>query len=261
MGHGYDAPMARPSATAWGYRTRDAARLLAVPPGRVRAWARLGFADPGRGPRGELIFSFPDLVLLRSARELQAARVPARRIRRALRALRVQLPAGRPLASVRIAADGDCLVVRDGTAAWRPESGQALFEFAVASLSRRVAPLLRQSPPAPARERGSDHPAVRLGLGRMLQEAGDPAGAEDHYRAAAGRLPGDPAPLLLLAGALEEQARPEEALLAYARALEADPERAEAHLGAARLLEALGRTREALRHRAAWRRLSPRGGR
>lgn len=253
--------MARPAATAWGYRTRDVARLLAVTPGRVRAWSRLGFADPHRGPRGELLFSFPDLVLLRSARQLLAARVPPRRIRRALRSLRAQLPAGRSLASVRIAADGDRLVVRDGPSAWRPESGQALFEFAVASLSRRVAPLLRASPPAPVRGREPDHPAVRIGLGRMLQEAGDPAGAEAHFRAAVERLPGEAAPLLLLAAALEEQARPEEALLAYARALEADPDRAAAHLGAARLLEALGRAREALRHRTAWRRLTLRGRR
>ena len=251
--------MARPAATAWGYRTRDVARLLAVPPGRVRAWARLGFADPGRGPRGELRFSFPDLVLLRSARELQAARLPARRIRRALRALRAQLPAGRPLASVRLAADGGRLVARDGRTTWRPESGQALFAFAVASLPRRPAPRPRRSPPAA--ERGPEEPAVRLGLGRMLQEAGDPAGAEAHYRAAAARLPGRPAPLLLLASALEEQGRPEEALLACARALEADPESAGAHLAAAWFLETLGRAREALRHRAAWRRLSLRGRR
>jgi len=274
----------------WGYSTRDVARMLELPAERIRAWARLGFASPRRDDSGALRFSFHDLVLLRTARELAAAKVPARRVRRALQRLRGQLPAGRSLASVRIAADGERLVVRDGRGAWRPESGQALFDFGVAAVGEQVAPLLREAAravdasgldaqawytwgadledgaPAQARKAYAralsldpDHPGANLNLGRLLHEAGDPAAAESHYRRTLEARPGDALASFNLAVALEDQGRADEALLAYARCLAWDPGHADAHFNAARLLEKLGRKTEALRHLAAYRRLS-RGG-
>ena len=63
-----------------GYATQDVAKLLGLSVSQVRAFARSGFLDPDRGPRGEHRFSFPDLVLLRAAKGLATARVPARRI-------------------------------------------------------------------------------------------------------------------------------------------------------------------------------------
>ncbi len=270
----------------WGYRSSDVARMLGLPADRIRAWARLGFASPRRGPRGELLFSFHDLVLLRTAHELATARVPVRRIRRALRSVRSSLPDGRSLASVRIAADGDRIVVRDGRGSWRPESGQALFDFGVDSLSERVAPLLTQA--ARSRDRGGldaqswyawgcdledgapgqarkayaraleldpDHPGANLNLGRLLHEAGDSAAAEVCYRRALVARPGDATAQFNLGVALEDQARLDEALLAYARCLAAAPGHADAHFNAARILEKLERKAEAFRHLAAYRRL------
>lgn len=273
----------------WGYRSGDVARMLGLPPERIRAWARLGFASPRRGPRGELLFSFHDLVLLRTARELADARIPVRRIKTALRSLRAQLPDGRSLASVRIAADGERLVVRDRRGAWRPESGQALFDFGVSSLSDTVAPLLREAASrasrdpsgldaqawyawgcdledgAPGQARKAyaralqldpDHPGANLNLGRLLHEAGDAPSAENHYRRALEARPGDGTALFNLGVALEDQERLDEALLAYARCLATLPDHADAHFNAARILERLGRKAEALRHLAAYRRLS-----
>jgi tetratricopeptide (TPR) repeat protein len=231
-------------------------------------------------------------VLLRTARELARASVPTRRVRSALRELRRRLPEGRSLASVRIAADGDRVVVRDGRGAWRPESGQALFDFGVAAVAERVAPLLREAErrvdasgldaqawyawgadledgaPAQARkayaralELDPDHPGANLGLGRLLREAGDAAGAEAHYRRALEARPGDALAMFQLGGSLEAQGRADEALLAYARCLETDAGHADAHLAAARILERLGRGAEALRHLAAHRRLTRGKGR
>src|SRR5256885_14508917 len=102
-----------------GYTSRDVAKLLGLTVAQVRGFARDGFLTPGRGPRGELLFSFQDLVILRTAKGLVAARIPTRRIRLALRRLRAQLPRGRSLAELRIAADGDRIVVSDGEATWR----------------------------------------------------------------------------------------------------------------------------------------------
>src|SRR5690242_226276 len=100
-----------------GYSSRDVARLLGLTVAQVRGFARDGFLTPapGRGRRRALQFSFQDLVILRTAKALVAARIPSRRIRRALRRLRQQLPRGRSLAELRIAAEGDRIVVSDGT--------------------------------------------------------------------------------------------------------------------------------------------------
>src|SRR5881397_355195 len=99
-----------------GYTAQDVARLLGLSLSQVRAFARDGFLAPDRGPRGEYLFSFQDLVILRTAKGLVAQRVPERRIRSALKRLRAELPRGRSLAELRIAAEGDRIVVSDGQA-------------------------------------------------------------------------------------------------------------------------------------------------
>src|SRR2546425_7559542 len=107
-----------------GYTSRDVAKLLGLTVAQVRGFARDGFLTPGRGPRGELQFSFQDLVILRTAKGLVAARIPTRRIRQALRRLPTELPRGRSLAELRIAAEGDPIAVSDGESTWSPASDQ-----------------------------------------------------------------------------------------------------------------------------------------
>src|SRR6266498_555097 len=126
-----------------GYTSPDVAKLLGLTVAQVRGFARDGFLTPGRGRRGELLFSFQDLVILRTAKGLVAARIPTRRIRGALRRLRAQLPRGRSLAELRIAAEGDRIVVSDGEAPWFPECGEAQPDVAVSELPRRPAPMPR----------------------------------------------------------------------------------------------------------------------
>src|SRR6266536_2187800 len=135
-----------------GYSSRDVARLLGLTVAQVRGFARDGFLTPAPRPaRRKLQFSFQDLVILRTAKALVAARIPARRIRRALRKLRLELPRGRSLAELHIAAEGDRIVVSDGTTAWNPESGQTHLDFAVSDLATRAAPIARRTAQA-ARE-------------------------------------------------------------------------------------------------------------
>src|SRR5260370_3340439 len=131
-----------------GYTSRDVAKLLGLTVAQVRGFARDGFLSPGRRPRGALQFSFQDLVILRTAKALVAARIPTPRIRRALRKLRHELPPGRALAELRIVADGDRILVSAGAAVWNPESGQLRLDLAASDLASRPAPLAR--PPAPA---------------------------------------------------------------------------------------------------------------
>src|SRR6266542_3459972 len=126
------------------YTTRDVAKLLGLSEAQVRSQARVGYLAPDRGPRNGYRFSFQDLVLLRTAKALSEARVAPLRIHRALRALIRELPAGRALSGVRISSEGHRVVVRDGTTAWNPESGQLLFDFHVAELVGQAAPVARR---------------------------------------------------------------------------------------------------------------------
>jgi tetratricopeptide (TPR) repeat protein len=273
----------------WGYRATDVSRMLDLPVAEVRRLARDGFAAPRRGPRNALLFSFQDLVLLRAAAALVHARVPRARVRRALTAIRAQLPEGRPLAAVRVTADGRNVVVQDGGARWRSDTGQVLLDFEVSDLARKVAPIVRAATRQRARgpealdadawvrwgedlEDGApreardayrralavdpDHGRAHLDLGRLLHEDGDPRGAELHYRRALLAPEQRALASFNLGVALEDQGLRDEALLAYARALEADPELADAHFNLSRLLESLGRRAEAFRHLATFRRLT-----
>ena len=62
--------------------------------------------------------------MLRTARALLAAKIPAKRIRRSLESLRRELPESMPLSGLAISAVGDHVVVRDGAARWQAEGGQ-----------------------------------------------------------------------------------------------------------------------------------------
>ncbi|HET9947569.1 MAG TPA: helix-turn-helix domain-containing protein, partial [Longimicrobiales bacterium] len=112
-----------------GYTTREVAEVLGLSASTILSWARSGLLTPERSARGAYVFSFQDLVLLRSARELLEAEMSARRVRRALAALREQLPAGRPLSAVRISALGDRILVRDGERVWEPDSCQLRLDL------------------------------------------------------------------------------------------------------------------------------------
>ena len=278
--------MDRPSPRG-GYSTREVATLLGLSQAQIRSCARAGFVAPRLGPRGELLFSFQDLVLLRTAKALLAARIPQRRIRIALRNLHAQLPQGQPLTAVRISAQGHHVVARDGGEAWHPESGQTLLDFDVSDLAREAAALepLRQAPETAADwyERGveleaadataamaayrralaidPDLPDAHLNLGRLLHEGGDPARAETHYRRALDIDPGDALAAYNLGVALQDRQLPHEAAAAYEEAITLDPTLADAHFNLSGIYEQLGEKAAAFRHLRTYRSLTgDRGG-
>ncbi|HVR11223.1 MAG TPA: tetratricopeptide repeat protein [Thermoanaerobaculia bacterium] len=230
--------MDRPSLHG-GYSTREVAALLGMSQAQIRACARAGFVAPRVGPRGELLFSFQDLVLLRTARALLAARIPRRRIRIALENLHAQLPQGQPLTAVRISAQGHHVVARDGGEAWHPESGQTLLDFDVADLAREAAALdPRRSPqapmPAPLPANGGSH---QERPGRPAATAGPSPFPTAASRGARPTAPptATAADCYELAVALEAE-DPPAAEAAYRQALALDPDLADAHLNLGRLL-------------------------
>ena len=263
--------------------------MLGLSPAQIRAYATKGFLEAERGARGELRFGFHDLIILRTAGELTAARIPQRKVRRVLQRLREQLPDDRSLTAVRITADGERVVVRDGDTVWNPESGQSLFDFAVSDIARKATPLLRRAA-ADARERAHEldaedwyelaceleltspaeakdayeralradpsHADAHVNLGRVLHEEGATAAAEQHYRAAMEADPHHEIAAFNLGVALEDLGRIADALHAYRRALSLDPENADAHYNLAGIYERRGEKQAALRHLKAYRALT-----
>jgi tetratricopeptide (TPR) repeat protein len=273
-----------------GYSSKDVAKLLGLTVAQVRAFARDGFLTPARArSAGDLRFSFQDLVILRAAKGLAAARIPTRRIRRALKKLRLELPRGRSLAELRIVAEGDRIVVSDGDTAWNPESGQVSIDFAVADLATRAAPIARRTAQAArlaegdfdaagwyelgleleavapieardayrrALELDAHHADAHVNLGRLLHEHGLVEEAAGHYRQALQESPNHATAAFNLAIAFEDLDQPADAIEAYRMALTTEPRLADAHYNVARLYEKVGKKAAALRHLSIYRRLT-----
>lgn len=263
------------------YSTREAGELLGLSARQVRSYAHAGFLAPERGPRGEFLFTFQDIVLIRTAKELVAARIDPRAVRRALRKLKQQLPNGRPLTAVRISARADKVLVRDEGTTWHPESGQVQFDFGVGELVAELAPLARERARqhsansetldaddwfdtgyelealAPdeakiayrkALELDPDHAAAAINLGRLYQEDGLLNDAEAQYRRALCIDEEDATAAFNLGTVLEDLGRDTDALDAYKTAIRLDRSNVDAHHNLARLYEKSGHREAALRH-------------
>lgn len=273
----------RPAETPYTLKSIEA--MLGISPGIVRSLVRAGFVSPARGARNELRFSFQDVVLLRTAHALRAAKVGPRTILRSLRQLRRSLPAELPLTGLRVTAVGNTVVVREGDVQWEPDSGQLLIDFDVvpargsvavlAHRSRAKRPqdnaelLFRRAQALEGKGRNDEaeaayrralvldpaHMDACLNLGALLGDVGRSREAVDVYSQALERFPDMGSLHFNLAVALEDLGEREAALESYERCLALEPRSADAHFNAARLYDQLGETQRAVRHFNAYRRL------
>lgn len=263
------------------YSTREAAELLGLSPERIRRLASSAALHPERGPRQWYRFDFRDLVLLRTAQELENAGVSPWRLHRSLRKLKGQLPADRPLTAIRITMEADELVVKDDGLAWNPESGQVQLGLNVRPKSasdvesldrRRARPVsadrsltaedwyeLGCGLQATEAEQAAEafRRAVELdpgladahiNLGVLLHEQRDLEGAELCYRLALRTEPENATAAYNLGVVLEDLGRPDDAMGAYRRAIECDGLLADAYYNLSRLYEREGDRASALQH-------------
>ena len=264
------------------YGVRDVEKLLRLPRSTIRSMITAGFVKPSRGPRNAWLFSFQDLIVLRTAQALAAANVPGRRITRSVKELRRHLPDSMPLSGLNIGAVADHVVVKEGGSRWQAESGQYLLAFEGDPADGSLNVIERSAPPPSndaqdwfdrgvfmeqidiesaivAYQRAIDADASRLdariNLGRLLHEAGRLAKAERVYREAIRLLGGDAVLLFNLGVVLDDMNRKREAVDAYEAALRGDPALADCHYNLALAYGELGRPRESLRHMAQYRRL------
>jgi len=264
------------------YGVRDVERLLHLPRSTIRRLIDAGFVSPARGPGGQYRFSFQDLIVLRTAQALAAAKVPARRITRSLKELRRQLPGSVPLSGLSICAVADRVVVKDGGSRWLADSGQYLLALDVDQADGSLSVIEREADSTPADAEGwfveacdlesrdpdaarkayeraiaadPEHLSAQINLGRLLHESGRLGEAEAIYRNALAACGNDATLLYNLGVLLEDRERRDEAMQAYQQALRGDSGFADCHYNLALLCELMGKPKEALRHMAQYRRI------
>jgi tetratricopeptide (TPR) repeat protein len=270
------------------FDSKDLKRLFGIPASQVRSLIRAGHIHPLK-KAGRLSYSFQDLIVLRTAGSLRAAKIPAQRINRTLREIRESLPGELPLSGLSIVAVGDRIMVREGQALREGDTGQytlaldvidrggdlvlidrgthgggtqdgsAQPEGGVADEAFEQGLELEENDPAAARAAyeaclaaDQDHLEARLNLGRLLHLDGQLDEAEKVYRSSQS---GEAILSFNLAVLLEDFEREDEAVAEYRRALALDPGFADAHFNLARLHERAGHPKDALRHLLAYRRL------
>jgi DNA-binding transcriptional MerR regulator len=268
------------------YAVGDVEKLLRLPRNQIRTLVNAGFVSPARGPHDHWLFSFQDLIVLRTAQALAAAKVPRRRITRSIKELRRHLPETMPLSGLSICAVADRVVVKEGDNCWQADSGQYLLAFEGdpddGSLS-----VLEPARPVPGRhedwfdqgvalEREDVDAAVQayrqaiqgeparvdahINLGRLLHEVGRLDEAERVYQKARAVCGEDPVLLYNFGVLLDDLERKPEAVAAYEAALRGDASLADCHYNLALLCEEMGKPQDAIRHMAQYRRLVKGGG-
>lgn len=260
------------------YSQSDINRLFKLSPALLGSIARAGYTT-ATAREGRTTYTFQDLLILRTASALHAAKISPAKIIAALGNIRNALPPGSLLTTLALSAAGSEVVVRQGADVWQTKSGQYSLPLEAGKPTTVAAPsqrprevsdmlvanehyarghALEQSDVAEARaayldalNAHHDHLDARINLGRLLHLDGEFKEAEKVYRQAKSS-----SALLSfnLAILLEDLNREEEAIGAYREALAQDPHLHDAHFNLSRLHERAKQPREALRHLLAYRR-------
>lgn len=249
------------------YSTKAIAELLDWTPARVRRFVRNGLIEPNRTSAG-FRFEFADLVLLRTAHQLESQAITPRNLLQALRTLRSHLPDGRALSTVKLAARGRRLLVSEGSLTWEPGSGQLELlpdthePAEVSNLPRQEEPKFHDQYNQAIDMEAHDvdramgayeavlkaepnHHDARINLGRLQQERGELSAARQNYEAVLRREPDNSLALFNLGTVAEAQGDTDNAISYYQQAADFV---SDAHFNLARLFEAQGQLQLAIRH-------------
>jgi tetratricopeptide (TPR) repeat protein len=114
------------------------AKILDLGESKLRYWSQVGFVGPSVRSGGRQLFSFQDLISVKAAKELVDRGFSVTEIRRALDRVRASLPhVDRPLDRIRLAFDGESLVVVDDGNAFEV-TGQKVFDFGLGDLASQA---------------------------------------------------------------------------------------------------------------------------
>jgi tetratricopeptide (TPR) repeat protein len=210
------------------YDTKDLERLFGLPASAVRALARAGNIQPVRRA-GKLHYSFHDLVVLRTASTLRAAKISSQRINKTLQELRSALPEGSALNKISLTALGNRIAIREGQTLRESESGQYALALEIVEEKGQLHVIRRQD--TAAASGATSGTAAAFGSPANSGNGGTSGVAEAQYAKAL---------------AIEDT-DPKKAMSLYQLSLKADPDHLEARINLGRLLHLAGRLAEAER--------------
>ena len=259
------------------------AKILDLSESKLRYWAQVGFVGPSVRSSGKQVFNFQDLISVKAAKELVDRGFSVGQIRKALERVRASLPhVDRPLDRIRLAFDGDSLVVVDEGNAFEL-TGQKVFDFGLGELAVQASIMPMASGPAseggaqprtaydwfkeglrldadPVRQDSAEacyRKALTLdpglaaadnNLGQIAHRRGDVAAARAAFESALAMDPEQPEARFNLANLILEAGDLELAVAELRRVLQTAPDFADAHYNLAVALERLGGRAQARAH-------------
>ncbi len=211
----------------------EVAELFHVDARRLRAWERAGIVVPSGVADDGPVYTFADLIAVRTARGLVEAGFPTAQIRRAIEALRARMPElAQPLTDGRLSSEGSKLVARAEGARFDPITGQLVFDFDVKALRDDVVRVLR---PKVTRRQQDAYELYLEGL-RLDEDETTRGRAEEAYRQAIALDPSLATAVTNLGNLRLLEGDRDEAEALYRRAMAADATQAEAPYNLAYLL-------------------------
>jgi tetratricopeptide (TPR) repeat protein len=180
--------------------------------------------------------------VLRTAFQLQSAKISSCKILDALSRLKAELPDELPLSGIRVTSVGNTIAVKTGPSQWDANTGQLLLDFEVAELKGDVVFLDTR----PQQNDAAGQADEWYALAEQLTDA-DVKGAERAYRMA---IEVSPEPFYAAdvdLGVLlcDDESRCEDALTIFEQALAHFPEEEVLHFNRAVALENVGRLDDA----------------
>lgn len=207
--------------------------MLAVTGRQLASWRRQGLVA------GKETFAFADLIALRALRELQANRVPARTIGRAIHSLKSKLEEVEyPLAELKIVSDGKTITVRVAGQRMEALTGQLLFDFEAADLDN-----LKAFPKAPQSGKisGKRQSDFWFQKGLDLEETGaPPEQCTEAYQKAIEFNPAAAGAMVNLGTIYYHLRRFDESERQYCQAIQVDPNYSLAHFNLGNLYHEQG---------------------
>lgn len=258
------------------FNAKDIERLTGLKAGRIRYWQKIGLIAPSvQGEDGRNYYTFADLVCFKTAKELLDDGVSLKKVTSSLKKLERILPnVKRPLAKLRIRADGKGgLVVRHGGIPFEPQ-GQILFDFSLEDPKKaaEIKSFPLSSDVQYWFERGCsldsvpgtldlaieayqkaldirpDFPDALTNLGNICYHQGDIKKAKECYQKSVLFDPDHVAANFNMGNVLEEEGSLLPAISYYEKALSTDPLFADAHFNLGLVYEKLQLKRRARPH-------------
>ena len=230
------------------YSREDLRRIVGISDRQLRSWQSQGFV------RKADVFSFADLIAVRTLQKLRENRIPTLQIGRALASLKKKLShVESPLSELKVLSDGRAITVQIAGQRMEAITGQMLFDFDTAELNN-----VRSFVPPVSRVVNEREAELWFQRGLDLEERGAPLeDAVAAYQKAIELNPGAAGALVNLGTIYYHLHRFKESLNYYERAIAVDPRYPLAHFNLGNLCDEWGQLDRANEHYRTALKLNP----